>query len=192
MAKYVYGIGINDAGYVVQPRIAGVNHICPFYKVWYSMFSRCYSKPALLRNPTYQGCSVDDQWHKFSSFKKWMELQDWDGNQLDKDLLVKDNKVYGPNTCVFISKSLNIFMTERSASRGDYPIGVCYEPSTGKYKSQCHDPSRGQIYLGLYDTPENAHVVYRRFKYKSALRLAENQKDKRVSQALIDRYYYND
>lgn len=192
MRKTVYGIGINDAGYVVQPRVNGKNQICPFYKVWYSMFSRCYSNKAVARNPTYAGCVVSNEWHQFSLFKSWMDKQDWEGNQLDKDLLVKDNKVYGPDTCVFISKGLNTFMTESLRSRGDCPIGVCYEPSTGKYKAQCHDPSKGQVYLGLHETPEQAHCVYRRFKYKAALELATTQSDSRISQALIKRYYYND
>lgn len=156
------------------------------------MFSRCYSNKAVARNPTYTGCIVTDGWHRFSVFKSWMETQDWKGKQLDKDLLVKDNKVYGPDTCVFISKGLNIFMTERLRSRGDYPIGVSYEPSTGKYKAQCHDPSKGQVYLGLYDTPNHANSVYRRFKYKVASQLASTQTNSRVSKALVERYYYNE
>ena len=50
--------------------------------------------------------------------------------QLDKDLLVKGNKVYNESTCVFLPKEINSVLTKSTASRGDYLIGVCWSKNT--------------------------------------------------------------
>ena len=70
--KLVYGVGINDADYVVQKyeTIVYVNGkrkrrlvwICPFYQSWKHMLQRCYSNKFKERNPTYEGCSVSEEW----------------------------------------------------------------------------------------------------------------------------------
>lgn len=100
----VYGVGINDADYQVSKG----SWICPFYKHWKNMLARCYS-PAFQRNqPLYVGCTVDPRWHRFSHFKSWMETQDWEGKQLDKDRKVLGNKVYGPDTCLWLTRKENL------------------------------------------------------------------------------------
>lgn len=192
--KLVYGVGINNAPYVVQPVVNGKRKVCPFYRCWFSMFVRCYSEKAIARNPTYDGCSVDPRWHHFMDFREWMISQDWENNQLDKDLIHLGNKVYSPETCVFVSRQVNVFMTERGNARGDFPIGVCFEPTTGKYKAQCHKLGKGQMYLGIYETPDDAHIIYMKYKSTLAIELASIQSDTRVSDALIRRYVnnYND
>ena len=108
IGKLVYGVGINDAEYVVVKReeVGNVDGKrkrktvwrCPFYKTWSSMLRRCYSTKYQERCPTYMGCSVSEEWHTFSVFRNWMESQDWQDTQLDKDLLVEGNKVYSPET----------------------------------------------------------------------------------------------
>lgn len=188
----IYGIGSNDADYVVNPTVNGKRIPCPFYKVWFNMLVRCYSEKSLIRCPSYKGCEVDKRWHSFMSFKEWMVEQDWVGNQLDKDLLASENKIYSPETCVFVSRQVNVFMTDHKRGRGDLPLGVCFEPDTGKFKAQCHNLGKGQTYLGLYDTPVLAYNAYRKCKFEYALDLANVQSDKRISNALIKRYSYNE
>jgi len=101
--KLVYGVGINDADYVTQKweTISYVNGKqkqnlvweCHYYRTWCGMLMRCYSAKHQERNPTYKGCSVSEEWLRFSNFKSWMERQDFEGMQLDKDLLFEGNKV---------------------------------------------------------------------------------------------------
>ena len=131
--KLVYGVGINDADYIVciyeeLPRTNGKQNQkivwrCPFYSRWMSMLRRCYSKAYQEKQPSYKGCSVCEEWLTFSNFKSWMETQDWEGKQLDKDLLVYKNKIYSPETCVFIDQRLNTFLVKSNKTRGDYPLG---------------------------------------------------------------------
>lgn len=104
----VHGVGVNDSHY--NTLIKKNNKIiwrCPFYSKWQGMLKRCYSPNYHKTRPTYIGCSVCPEWRYFSKFRLWMENQKWEGMELDKDLLVKDNQVYSPNTCCFIPQAIN-------------------------------------------------------------------------------------
>ena len=108
--RLVYGVGINDADYVVQ-KFETIGYVsgkkkqkrvwrCPYYRVWTHMLERCYDVKRQERQPTYKDCSVSTEWLTFSVFKSWMEKQDFEGKQLDKDLLIEGNKIYSAETCV--------------------------------------------------------------------------------------------
>ena len=128
MGKLVYGVGVNDADYVVSinetvgyvdgKRKEKLVWICPFYRTWKGMLGRGYSEKLKLKYPSYKDVTVCEEWHLFSTFRAWMDQQDWEGLQLDKDLLVKGNKIYSPETCLFVSGQVNNFVLERGASRG--------------------------------------------------------------------------
>ena len=131
MKKLIYGVGINDADYTVDTNSGGKRKKCKAYTAWTSMLCRCYSDKYQQQFPSYKGCSVCDEWRLFSNFKKWFYAQP--GNEtyvLDKDLLVAENKIYSPETCLLIPVKVNSFLTERNAGRGKYPIGV--HKRTGK------------------------------------------------------------
>ncbi len=51
MKKTIYGVGTNDANYLVVNK--GVR--CPYYKKWSSMLERCFSKSLHKKHPTYIG-----------------------------------------------------------------------------------------------------------------------------------------
>lgn len=180
MRKLVAGVGVND---VETP-----TRTCPFYRLWVSMLQRCYSPTRQLRCPTYVGCSVAPEWHHLSAFIRWAEQQDWQGKELDKDLLMPGNKVYGPDTCVFVSRQVNLFLTDRARHRSHHGLGVDYQPDKGKYRAQCGQLGGGQARLGYFDTPEEAHEAWRTEKHRLALILADQQTDPRVAAALRARY----
>lgn len=188
--KLVFGVGISDANYVVQPSVNGRRIWCPLYRVWMSMLFRCYSKNEHARHPTYIGCTVVNEWHSFSVFRAWMLTQDWEGKQLDKDILSPGNKVYGPDTCVFVSQEINKFLTDRGACRGTLPIGVSFESGSGKYRGHCSNPFTGKKseHLGRYNDPNTAHAAWRRRKHQHACAYADQQIDQRIAQALRERF----
>lgn len=195
--KLVCGVGINDADYIVQVNESWYENgkqrqrglwVCPFYAKWRSMIVRCYSKREHEVNPTYKSCSVCQEWLVFSNFKKWMEVQDFEGKELDKDILIRGNKVYSPQTCVFVDRKVNQFLVERGASRGDFLIGSSLHKQAGKFVSQCKDLSGKLKYLGLFDTELEAHKAWLAFKLEQAKLLASEQTDPRVAKALIERY----
>ena len=197
--KLVFGVGNNNADYVVQIKetigYEGGKQkqkqvwICPCYRAWKNMLKRCYSAKEQERNPTYKGCSVSDDWLTFSNFKAWMEKQQWEGLHLDKDLLFEGNKLYSPDTCVFVSQMLNKFTTDRGATRGEWLIGVNWDKGTNKFKSQCSNPfTNKNEHLGLFTCEQEAHNAWLKRKLELAHELAAIQTDQRVAKALIERY----
>ena len=196
--KLVYGVGINDADYVVKnfesievngKRKQKLVWECPYYRAWCNMLQRCYSTKFQERKPTYKGCSVSDEWLRFSNFKMWMERQDWECKHLDKDLLLKGNKVYSAETCVFVTGEVNTFTLDRGASRGEWLIGVSLNRGASKFESQCSNPfTKKSEYLGLFDSEIEAHQEWLKRKLEFATLLAAEQTDGRVAKALIERY----
>lgn len=197
--KLVYGFGINNVDYITRKyetivdtygkRNQRMVWCCPFYKAWVRVLARVFSKSQIKKNPSYLDCSVSEEWRYLSNFKAWMETQDWQGKELDKDILTIGNKVYGPDTCVFIDRKVNSFILASDSARGIWPIGVYFDKTTSKFSSQCFSVVDGKKKnLGRYNTPEEAHKVWLDFKLKQAYILASEQKDERVAKALIDRY----
>jgi hypothetical protein len=196
--KLVYGVGINDADYEVYEYeyviVDGMKKqkmvwCCPYYRTWKDMLQRCYSDKYQERRPTYKGCSVSEEWLTFSVFKSWMEEQDWEGKQLDKDLLFEGNKVYSKETCVFVTQKVNSFTLDCGASKGEWLIGVFWNKKNGKFMSRCCNPlTKKREYLGLFLDELEAHNAWLKRKLEIAHQLAAIQDDERVAKALIARY----
>lgn len=181
----VYGVGLNDADYNVNPSINGKRVSCPYYSVWSGILERCYSEKMHEKNKTYKDCTVQSDWLVFSNFKIWMESQDWIGKEIDKDLLIKGNKHYSEHTCVFISSTINSFLTNCAASRGSYPIGVSWSKSKGKFVARCRNPILKKCEsLGSFKSESEAAQAWLTRKRQLANILADQQSNKIVADAL--------
>lgn len=152
-AALVYGFGIND----VPIRWIG-NSKPQFYQTWCGMLARCYSPQYLDLYPTYRDCHVDPRWLNLSCFKAWMDNQKYEGMVLDKDLLVPGNRIYSPETCLFIPAWVNSLLANLSSKRRTLPMGVglCGKRFKASYKS-----FGKVVFIGAFDNPEEAHVAYR-------------------------------
>lgn len=189
MSKLVYGVGLNDADYSVYPASSGKRVMCPFYRVWQDMLKRCYSKSFKEKHKTYAECTACIEWLTFSNFKAWMVTKNWEGNELDKDFIRDGNKVYSPETCVFVSKTTNNFIIDSGSARGDYPIGVYFDRSELKFKAACSNPfTKKQESVGHFPCQHAAHAAWKKRKHELACQLAELQTDERVANVLRLRY----
>lgn len=187
--KLIYGVGVNDVFDTPTQSVVNGKLVADiFYATWSGMLRRCYSGAYHKKYPTYIGCEVCDDWVYFSRFKSWMQTQDYIAKQLDKDLLFEGNKVYSPETCVFVSNEVNSFMLDHKEVRGSTPIGVHYIERIGKFAAQCRDPEGGSPHLGVFTCPDEAHKAYKMRKSTLALILAKKQNDVRVADVLISRY----
>lgn len=176
--KLVCGVGINDLM---------ANNDCPYYRKWYGMIRRCYGKEMEEQGSNYANCKVSEEWLTLSVFKSWMEKQDWQDKELDKDLLVTGNTLYSEGTCLFITKRINNFIARSTEKLGKLPVGVYLEPNGRYYKSAIG--FNGKIEnLGTFTTPLDAHKAWLVAKTMYADRLAESEDDERVSEALRKRY----
>jgi hypothetical protein len=120
-----------------------------------------------------------------------MESQDWEGKQLDKDLLGAENKEYGPNNCVFVPQIVNSFLIGRCNGCGEFPLGVTSNKKVRKFIAQCWNPfTTKREHLGYFDCPNQAHLAWKRRKHELACQLADSEHvtDERVAQALRTRY----
>src|SRR3990167_7715183 len=136
--QLVGGWGINDLGYAVAGRTvengkSKFKVFCPFYIKWQSMINRTCSPKYQENQATYIDSSITEGWRYASAFKSWMETQDWQDYQLDKDILIQGNKVYSPETCCFVPQYVNKMLTQRENLRGEYPLGVHYNESKHPY-----------------------------------------------------------
>ena len=182
----VCGVGINDADYPVTKKINGKTLSCPFYKKWLSMIQRCYSPSVHIRQPTYTKCSVAEEWQSFMTFREWMKRQDWRGNALDKDILIKSNKVYSPETCLFIPCSINNLMNGNDANRGKYAQGVYWNKNHRKFKAQIKTCKINSKFLGYFNTENEAGLAYKKAKSDYIRAIAFQQSDYRIAKALLN------
>ena len=160
------------------------------------MLQRCYSEKEHERHPTYIGCEVYEGWHNFQNFAKWYKDNYYEvGNEkmcLDKDILFKGNKIYSPDTCIFVPETINKLFIKNDKNRGESVIGatLC---KNGKYQAQCNiiNPETGkskQEYLGLYDSQEKAFQVYKYHKERNIKQIADYYKI-HIPQKLYDAMY---
>lgn len=111
--KSPFDVSVQGVGYLGDgPHLATVGgKMTPQYRAWTGMMGRSYNEKTQERQPTYKGCSVDPRWHNFQAFAVWYDANYYEIEgktiALDKDLLVKGNKVYGPDTCVFLPHDIN-------------------------------------------------------------------------------------
>lgn len=188
--KLVQGVGINDADYFVSKYENGKQvWRCPYYKTWKNMLVRAYSDKYKQKNHTYRDVTVCEEWHSFMNFRSWMVEQDWNGKELDKDILFQGNKEYSSDTCVFVDAVVNNFLTDSAADRGEWPLGVSWNEQKQKFVSMCYNPiTKKQEYLGLSTCPNQAHQAWKKRKHELACQLADIQTDERVAEALRTRY----
>lgn len=188
----VYGFGINDADYVTQKYdiVEGKRRrvwVCPYYEDWRQMLKRCYSTPYQKDRPMYVGCSVCEEWRYFSNFIKWVDQQpnrDWQNCDLDKDILVNGNRVYSSETCVYVTKQINILF--RECKERDLPMGVYRK--NGKFSACCQDVFTGKLeHLGSFANIEDAENCFLSHRSSMLIRLAGEQQDLRVSAAILKR-----
>ncbi len=178
----IFGIGVNDG----QNESYG-----EIYIMWHSMLRRCYSAVFQKRLHAYENCQVAEEWKIFSNFKRWaLDPRNGyqKGYQLDKDILVKGNKIYGPETSCFVPKQLNLLFTKRWTCRGSLPIGV--SKYRNRYVSSFHYKGR-QCHLGYFDSPTEAFVAYKAAKESyikecANVFYARNEITERVYNALMN------
>lgn len=181
----IHGVGINDADQKVTLRYA---RKIKSYQVWSGILARCYSPTYQANHPTYVGCTVHPDWHRFSAFKDWMDQQDWQGKFIDKDVLVQGNTVYGPDTCLFVTRLINNFFRFQF-SNFELPLGVTRSATPNKFLVSCCNPfTKKQESLGTFTCPNAAHAAWRQRKHEFACQLAETQSDPRVAKALRERF----
>lgn len=175
--KLIHGIAVNDL-----PNLSET----PAYKCWNSMIGRVYSEAEKDRCPTYQDCSIHEEWLRFSNFYEFYSEHHFDGSELDKDIYgfgpppvstddgISDlghkwhfkkpeigRRTYGPDTCIFVSRFLNnqtYAKEKRVFKKNGLPRGV-RQTESGNYEGYIKLlGEKKQISLGRNHFPEEAEL----------------------------------
>lgn len=158
----VYGVGYIGSG----EYNSGVNgRQTEEYQKWSHMLTRAYNPYYINKYPTYKDAIVCSEWHNFQNFAKFYNENVWseDCTYLDKDILIKNNKVYSPETCILVDNRINVLFIKSDSKRGKLPIGVSYHKSSGSYVAQCNEEGFRK-HLGCFTTPLEAFLAYKSFK----------------------------
>lgn len=172
--KSVFNVGFIGEG---KYKVTENSITTPHYRVWHSLIRRVHDTKFLEKNPAYKNCTITDSWYNFQNFAKWYDANHYEVKnetvELDKDILVKGNKLYSPDTCVFAPKRINLLFTKKDSHRGDLPVGVVFKKTSGKYTAQCNDGKGNSIRIGHYDTLEKAFLSYKNYKESLIKEIAE-------------------
>ena len=193
-------LGVDKEGNVPKTKEFKDGKLCATqeYHKWQNMLRRCFDNKYKEREPTYKNVTCCDRWLCFTNFLEDFEIlkneYNWDNDKklnLDKDILNKNNKIYSLENCVLVPDWINKLFTKCDASRGDCPVGVCYNKQRKKYEAQCNI-NGVKKHLGLYNTAEQAFNVYKIAKEQEIKRIAEEcvskgyiTKDSRLYNAMM-------
>lgn len=161
------------------------------YSVWYDMIRRCCCETYKRKKPYYMSSVVDSRFESYFNYRSWCEKQIGYGIKddkgrpfaLDKDILVKGNKVYSEDTCCFVPAEINILFVKNNQSRGKYPIGVSFHKARGMLRATFNNKQ-----LGHFNTPEEAFYAYKQAKEVYIKEVANKWKDQidlKVYEALV-------
>ena len=159
----VYGIGILGTKHPISE--GGVE--TKEYVLWKGMLRRCYSDNFKKKRQTYIDCKCSENFNSYEYFYGWCQNQigfnnkDW---QLDKDLLIKSNKVYSEDSCIFIPQEINSLLVKCTASRGKHLIGVYWHKKGGAFAAMVSKNKGKREHLGLFKTELEAFNAYKKAK----------------------------
>ena len=171
-----YGVGVVGEAFVKNDTM---------YNTWMCMLNRCYGAAHLKENSAYKDCSVSDNFRYYPYFKEWCENQigfnvlDDKGKTfaLDKDILVKGNKVYSEDTCCFVPQEINSLQFSKQRKESNLPKGVSYDARTDKYVAQIGGKGKLKTFIGRYTTSEEAFLAYKEAKEDYIKEVANKWKD---------------
>ena len=162
----VYGVGIIGNKYSICKK----EIVTKEYKTWNHMLERCFDEKHKKKYPTYEDVTCCEEWLLYDNFYEWLHSQKnfdkWlNGNRwhIDKDILMKGNKMYSFDACCLVPDNVNVLFTKRDRCRGDFPIGVT-ENWDGFLARCCNPITNKRENIGTFSTPEKAFYAYKQYK----------------------------
>lgn len=172
-APTVYGLGIlgTSPTYNVENGKKTKEYIS-----WFEMLRRCYGDKE--KFPAYKDVTVCEDWFLYDNFYNWVQTQEnhnIDEWKLDKDIIKKGNRIYGPDVCCLVPNRVNCLFETLKSKRGDSPIGTTYRADRNLYSVSCRDYNGKNVSLGSYVDSEEAFYVYKKFKENVIKTVAEEE-----------------
>lgn len=159
---------------------------------WSHMLERCYNEKYREKYKSYEGCTVNQEWHSLANFSKFFHNCPYrqDNWSLDKDLIERGNREYCKETCAFVPNEINSSVVFSERLRGEYPLGVIRNGvvnAKNPFHARVTDTDGGKVISGWFNTEEEAFYFYKHHKEARLKALAKKWSglvDPRVSFAL--------
>ena len=133
----------------------------PIYKKWKTIKGRCFN-PNSSNYKWYggRGITMCDEWkNDFEKFYEDVGDIPFENAELDR---IDNNKGYDPDNVRWVDHKTNSNNRRKYKNKTGY-TGVTYKQRLNKYQAQLYK-NKKFVYLGLYDTPEEAYQVYLKAK----------------------------
>lgn len=164
------------------------------WKCWHDLLTRNYDAYFINKHLTYKDCFIEEDLLCFQNFAKWFEenYYDCNGEQmcLDKDILIKGNKIYSKDSMIFVPQSINKLFIKQQNKRGNFPIGVTWDENSKKFRASVrvnYNGKKEQI-SQRFNTELEAFLWYKEQKEREIKRRADEYKDL-IPKKLYDAMY---
>jgi hypothetical protein len=174
----IYGVGyLGESGSYPHNTTKLTKERKQAYGVWKGIVERCYAENFHEYNsPVYQECYMVKEWHNFTIYEAWHLKNYVTGFEVDKDIVVKGNKEYGPENCRFVPAHINtLLFTNQDRKETDLPMGVIQVHN--KYRARLSKQGK-RTNVGYFSTPEAAHSAYMVARKGYIKEVADEWKDK--------------
>ena len=177
----IYGVGYIGEG---KYKVSENGKRTKAYQTWSSMLQRCYDPYYINKEPVYIDVYVCDEWHNFQNFAKWYYRNYYEipneRIELDKDILFKGNKIYSPETCIFVPQRINslFIKQQRKRKNKNLPIGVFYY-NNNSLMAKISKTRKDKKILGVFplDKPFQAFTCYKNYKENYIKQIANEYKN---------------
>lgn len=147
------------------------------YSLWSNMIKRCYNEKLSLKFPTYKNVTVCKEWHNYSNFVKWHK-ENYPNNvegikfDMDKDLrqIGMENKVYSPETCIFLPQKINKFLCslDRYKNNSEHVLGASFNKRYGKWGTKIKDFDTQISFCKYSNSIEEASEIYAKYRAENS------------------------
>lgn len=171
----IFGVGILGTKYSSKMN----KNIVKEYRMWRDMLQRCYDEKYKRAHPTYENTTCCKEWLLYENFYEWVHSQDnydkWFYGKrwaIDKDIIIKGNKIYSPDTCCLVPQNVNSLFLKNDKTRGDLPIGVV--GIQNGFRASCKNPfTNKNERIDICPTSEKAFKSYKSYKENIIKQVAE-------------------
>lgn len=173
----VFGVGMIGTKYKSKENGKNIKE----YETWHGVLERSYSNNLKQIRPTYKNITCCDEWLLYENFYEWIHSQEnfdkWlNGKRwaIDKDILIKGNKIYSPETCCLVPMKVNALFIKSDSARGELPIGV--RKHYKKFRASCRNPfTNKEEILGDFLTVSDAFNMYKQYKENIIQQIAKEE-----------------
>lgn len=138
-------------------------------KCWKDMVKRCQPENQVGQLESYKGCFLNDAWLGYEAFHDWYRSRICVTPTIDKDIIKRANKEYGPETCLVVPSSIN----KSFQLRGNGPLPGIKIVIGGKYSARYTDEfgtERARNFTCMFE----AHKFWQLMKANHIERLLES------------------